>query len=119
MNALSNDNLKPSGKLGKEALEGISEMLRMLAEPARLALLQELKDGEKTVGELAAELEIGQPSVSKHLGILAGANLVTRRKEGVKVHYSLHGTFVFPLCQLVCEKLSADQKNRAMIDFSI
>jgi len=119
MSALSKENLKQSGKLGKEALDGISEMLKMLAEPARLALLQELKDGEKTVGELAIELEIGQPSVSKHLGILAGANLVTRRKEGVKVYYSIQGEFVFPLCRLVCDKLAADQQNRAMIDFSI
>ena len=119
MSALSNENLKPSGKLGKEALVSISEMLKMLAEPARLALLQELKDGEKTVGELATKLKIGQPSVSKHLGILAGANLVTRRREGVKVYYSLQGEFIFPLCRLVCDKLSSDQQSRAMIDFSI
>jgi len=119
MSKLSNKKFEPSRKLGSEALEEIAGVFRVMADPVRLALLQELKGGENTVGELSDTLQTGQPSVSKHLGILAGANLVERRKEGVKVFYSLKGEIVFPLCRLVCEKLSEDQQNRGMVDFSI
>lgn len=119
MSKLSNQILKNSGKLGPAALESIAEIFKTLADPGRLALLQELKEGEKTVGELVEGMKLGQPSVSKHLKTLADAGVVARRKEGVKVFYSLKGELVFPLCQLVCAKLSEDQENRANVNFSI
>lgn len=119
MSKLSNQISGNPGKLGAEALESIAEIFKTLADPGRLALLQELKGGEKTVGELVEGLRMGQPSVSKHLKTLADADVVARRKEGVKVFYSLKGELVFPLCRLVCAKLSEDQEKRGMVDFSI
>ncbi len=119
MSDLSNQISENPGKLGPEALEGIAEIFRTLADRGRLALLQELRNGEKTVGELVEGMRISQPSVSKHLKILADADLVARRKEGVKVFYSLKGELVFPLCKLVCTKLSEDQERRETINFSI
>ena len=119
MSKLSNEILNQSTKLGPRALENIAEIFKTLADPVRLALLQELKESEKTVGELVEGTKIGQPSVSKHLKILADAEVVARRKEGVKVFYSLAGDLVFPLCRLVCAKLSEDQEKREMVDFSI
>ncbi len=119
MSELSNRNSEKPGKLSAAALDGIAEIFKTLADPGRLALLQELKEGEKTVGELVEGMEISQPSVSKHLRILADADVVARRKEGVKVFYSLKGELVFPLCSLVCAKLSEDQQKRPTVDFSI
>lgn len=119
MSDKSNEIAGNPKKLGPAALHGIAEIFRVLADPGRLSLLQELKDGEKTVSELATGIHVGQPSVSKHLKVLADAGLLSRRKEGVKVFYSLKGELVFPLCQLVCEKLADDQENREIVDFSI
>lgn len=119
MSDLSNENLGKGSKLGVAALESVAEIFRVLADPGRLALLQELKGGEKTVTELVEDMEMAQPSVSKHLKVLADADLVHRRKDGVKVYYSLKGELVSPLCRLVCEKLSQEQERRVMVDYSI
>ena len=88
-------------------------------DAGRLALLQELKTGEKTVTELVDGMGMAQPSVSKHLKVLADSNLVRRRKEGVKVFYSLKGDLFCPLCRLVCEKLAMEQEQREIVDYSI
>ena len=92
---------------------------RILGEGARLVLLQELKSGEKTVGELVELTCQGQASVSKHLKLMYNYELLSRRKEGVKVFYALKDEMVFDLCQLVCGKLNADQQSREEVDYSI
>lgn len=112
---------KSSGnsKMGAEALEKVAATFRVLGEEGRLSLLQELKTGEKTVGELVDASGQGQASVSKHLKLMFDAGLLARRKEGVKVYYSMKDEMVFSLCHLVCGKLNADQKARGEIDYSI
>lgn len=119
MSDLSDSNSAKGSKINALALESISEIFRVLSDPGRLALLHELKYGEKTVSDLVEEMEMAQPNVSKHLKVLADAGLVQRRKDGVKVYYSLKGELVFPLCRLVCEKLSQEQEQRVMVDYSI
>jgi len=59
------------------------------------------------------------PSVSKHPKVLSDADLVSYRKEGVKVYYTLKGELIFPLCRLVCEKLAEDQEKRETVHYSI
>ena len=88
-------------------------------EPGRLALLQELKEQERTVGELVELTHLAQAGVSKHLKALHEGGLLGRRKEGVKVFYFLEGDFVFSLCRMVCERLDEEQKGRNAIDFVI
>ncbi|MEQ8833495.1 MAG: metalloregulator ArsR/SmtB family transcription factor [Miltoncostaeaceae bacterium] len=84
----------------------IAERFRVLSEPMRLRLLDSLRDGESTVGELAARLETSQQNVSKHLGVLASAGLVERRKEGTAVRCRIADASVFALCDLVCGGVS-------------
>jgi len=55
-----------------------------LSDPTRRAILARLSQGEATVMELAAPFEMTQPAVSRHLKVLAGAGLITRRAEGTK-----------------------------------
>ena len=55
-----------------------------LADPTRRAILARLALGEATVMELAAPFEMTQPAVSRHLKVLEGAGLITRRVEGTK-----------------------------------
>jgi DNA-binding transcriptional ArsR family regulator len=60
-----------------------------LAEPSRRQILDLLRDGERSVGELVAQLDLSQPGVSKHLKVLRDAGLVAVRPEGRRRWYDL------------------------------
>lgn len=96
----------PAPVQGREALEKVAESFRALSEPTRLAILQELKAGPRTVGELVEAIGTTQPNISKQLRILLAASFVGREQRGAFVHYSLQGDFVIQLCELVCERLN-------------
>jgi DNA-binding transcriptional ArsR family regulator len=55
-----------------------------LSDPTRRAILARLTFGEATVMELAAPFDMTQPAISRHLKVLEGAGLITRRSEGTK-----------------------------------
>ncbi len=58
-----------------------------LADPKRVLLLAALRDGERSVGELAELIGAAQPSVSHHLGVLRSKGLVTVRRAGTRAFY--------------------------------
>ena len=60
-----------------------------LAEPHRRQILDLLRDGERSVGDLVTELDLSQPGVSKHLKVLREAGLVASRSEGKRRVYAL------------------------------
>jgi ArsR family transcriptional regulator len=95
------------------ALELLAARFRMLAEPMRLRLLNELRDGEKTVTALVEATSAGQANVSKHLSLLADAGMVGRRKEGVNVYYFIADESLFELCDLVCGQLEKELAEKA------
>jgi DNA-binding transcriptional ArsR family regulator len=80
----------------------IAQRFRVLGEPMRIKLLDRLRDGEATVGELQEATRGSQQNVSKHLGILLQAGLVSRTKVGTSACYAISDETVFALCELVC-----------------
>ena len=80
----------------------IAERFRVLGEPMRIRLLDRLRDGEATVGELADALGTSQQNVSKHVGVLARAGLVGREKDGNAVRCRIADPSVLELCEQVC-----------------
>jgi len=68
----------------------------------RIRLLDRLRDGDATVSELQEALGASQQNVSKHLGILHAAGMVTRTKHGTHARYSISDPTVFDLCEQVC-----------------
>lgn len=60
-----------------------------LADPKRLLIINELRDGEMAVGQLVERLELNQANVSQHLAVLRDKGLVQTRKDGQRVYYSL------------------------------
>ena len=90
------------------ALDLVAARFRMLAQPMRLRLLNELRDGEKTVTTLVEATGAGQANVSKHLSLLADAGMVGRRKEGLNVYYFIADESLFELCDLVCGRLQKE-----------
>jgi DNA-binding transcriptional ArsR family regulator len=64
-------------------------VFRALADPTRRQILQDLREGELTAGEIAARFTISGPSISRHLAILRGAGLIVERREANRIYYSL------------------------------
>ena len=83
-------------------VELIAQRFRVLGEPMRIKLLDRLRDGEATVGELQEALDASQQNVSKHLGVLLQAGMVSRSKRGTSAYYGISDERVFALCELVC-----------------
>lgn len=80
----------------------IAQRFRILGEPMRIRLLDRLREGEATVAELQEAVGASQQNVSKHLGVLLGAGMVTRTKRGTSSVYSIADEGVFELCEQVC-----------------
>ena len=99
-------------KLDAEAFEKIAAIFRALSEPMRLAILQELKSGPKTVGALAEAITASQANVSKHLKVMHDAHLLSREKQGTSVFYSIETDLAIPLCELVCLHLNTQGRAR-------
>lgn len=102
-------------RLTPEKIELVAERFRALAEPARLHILNALRGGEQTVGDLVAVTGFGTANVSKHLQLLHGAGFLTRRKEGLYVYYGLAGDDVFQLCDIMCGRLEAEAASRRKV----
>jgi DNA-binding transcriptional ArsR family regulator len=88
--------------LPEPLIELVAQRFRVLGEPMRIRLLDRLRDGEATVGELQEALGATQQNVSKHLGILASAGMVSRTKQGNRAVYAISDPSVFDLCNQVC-----------------
>ena len=99
-------------RLTPETIELVAGRFRALAEPARLQLMNELRGGERTVGELVEMTGLATGNVSKHLRLLHAAGFVTRRKEGLYAYYGLAGDDVFRLCDIMCGRIEAETERR-------
>jgi DNA-binding transcriptional ArsR family regulator len=88
--------------LPETLVELIAQRFRVLGEPMRIRLLDRLRDGEATVGELQEALGASQQNVSKHLGVLLQAGMVSRTKAGTSSRYAIGDEGVFELCEQVC-----------------
>jgi DNA-binding transcriptional ArsR family regulator len=92
--------------LPDDLVELIAARFRALSEPTRIKLLDRLRDGEATVLELTAAIGTTEQNVSKHLGVLARAGIVARRKQGNFSYYRIVDEGVYALCEAVCGSLA-------------
>jgi DNA-binding transcriptional ArsR family regulator len=75
----------------KQALfDARAEIVKALAHPTRLFIVNELSKGERCVCELRDEIDADFSTVSKHLSVLKNAGLVLDEKRGLQVYYRLH-----------------------------
>jgi DNA-binding transcriptional ArsR family regulator len=78
-------------------VELIAQRFRVIGEPMRIRLLDHLRSGPASVGELSEALGASQQNVSKHLGVLLQAGIVAREKRGNHALYSISDESVFDL----------------------
>ena len=91
--------------LSDAALEHVARRFAVLAEPMRLRLLQAVFAGEMNVNALVQQTGGTQANISRHLQTLTQAHILSRRKEGLQVFYTISDPSIFKLCELVCGSL--------------
>lgn len=78
-----------------------ASVCRVLADPKRLMIVDALRDGEHSVGDLAEELGCSLANVSQHLAVLRSAGLVDTRRNGTTVHYQLTEPAIGDACDAI------------------
>ena len=78
-----------------------TEIFHALANPTRIAILDELRDGELTVGEIVRRLKVDQSNASQHLAILRARQIVFARKAGSQVFYAIRDPLIFQILDLM------------------
>ncbi len=102
-------------KQSKTLYELQSEVCKTLASPKRLEILNALKDGERTVGELVEILGVPKANVSQHLAVMRLKGILKSRREGVSIYYRIANDKVIQACTLMREVLTEQMKERSKL----
>jgi DNA-binding transcriptional ArsR family regulator len=90
-----------------------ANLFRVLGHPARVRILELLRDGERSVGSLQAELGLDSGGTSQHLAALRRIGVVASRREGTSVFYRVDDTHVFDLLEagrsIITRRLADEQ----------
>jgi DNA-binding transcriptional ArsR family regulator len=78
-----------------------AEILKALAQPTRLKILELLRDGEKCICEIVPALQGEQSNISRHISLMQKSHLVTTRKDGVKVMVKVKDPEIFKILDRV------------------
>lgn len=90
-----------------------AEVCKTLADPKRLFIINELRSGEKSVGELAKACGLNQAVVSRHLAVMRNSGVVAARREGTNVIYSLTDSRIGEACDIMQQVVLAQiEKTR-------
>ena len=92
-------------RLEPETIEAVADRLKVLAEPARLSILNSLRERPMNVSELIDETGLSQANLSKHLQLLYTHGFVSRRRQRMWVFYAIADPSVFVLCDILCKQL--------------
>ncbi|MGF1633918.1 MAG: ArsR/SmtB family transcription factor [Phycisphaerae bacterium] len=72
-------------------IDALIGLFKLLSDPTRLRILLMLREGELNVSTLCDRLDLPQPTVSHHLGLLRMSNIIENRRSGKQVFYALNG----------------------------
>jgi DNA-binding transcriptional ArsR family regulator len=106
-------------------MEEEGSAFKALADPNRRQILQDLRGGEMTAGDISSRFSISGPSISRHLSILKSAGLIAERREGNRIFYSLQeerlavsvGNFLSIVCpEQVVLRRKRSRKGRPAMD---
>ncbi|EHR72998.1 putative transcriptional regulator [Burkholderiales bacterium JOSHI_001] len=104
--------------LPEQALQQVAAYFQALSEPTRLQILNLLRQGERSVGELAQACGCTSANVSRHLTLLAQHGLVQRESRGNSAFYRIADPAVYQLCDLVCGNI-ARQIERSTLERAV
>ena len=91
-----------------------AEICSTMANPIRLEIINLLRDGEKSVGDLVEQTKTSQANMSQHLNVLRGRSIVVSRREGANVYYRLSNPKMLKafdiLREILFEQLESEQE---------
>ena len=106
-------------KVAAELHELHARVCKAIADPKRLLIINELRDRELSVSDLCEALDLTQSNVSQHLAILRERGVVSTRRVGTSVIYTLRGTKVLQAVDLLREFLADDLAERGRLSHEI
>lgn len=89
-----------------------AEILKAIAQPTRLKILEFLKSGERCVCEIFPAIGEEQSNTSRHLNLLQASGILQRRKDGVKIMYSIKHQEVLEILELASVILRREISGR-------
>jgi DNA-binding transcriptional ArsR family regulator len=90
----------------------MNEVFRALADPTRREILRLLGGGEKSAGELAEHFDMTKPSISHHFSVLKEGDLISSRRDGTTIYYSVNTTVVQDLMTWVMDLVGDTKRKR-------
>ena len=90
-----------------------AQVFQALAHPTRIAIIDALRDGEKTAGRLVAELSVEQANLSQHLAVLRSRQVVHSRKAGNQVYYTLRDPVLTQILDLLKQYFDTHLRQHA------
>jgi ArsR family transcriptional regulator len=79
------------------AIHYLADVLKSMAQPTRLKIIDFLRDGERCVCEIFPAIDEEQSNTSRHLAYMQTHGILSRRKEGVKIYYAVKHPEVFEI----------------------
>jgi ArsR family transcriptional regulator len=98
-----------------DTLEYSAEVLKAIAQPTRLKIIQLLQDGEHCVCEIFPAIGHEQSNTSRHLQMMLKSGILQQRKDGLKIYYSLRHPEVLEIVQLAELVAGRDAAMRAKL----
>lgn len=84
----------------------VASYFSVMAEPTRLKIMHAICQDEKSVNNIVEELGATQTNVSRHLGLMYRAGVVTKRKDGNQVFYRIADPAMIEICRTVCTQIA-------------
>ena len=85
----------------KELVDFRAEILKALAQPTRLKIMDFLRDGERCVCEIFPAIGEEQSNPSRHLNMMLAAGVLARRKDGLKIYYAIKHPEIMEVMDIV------------------
>ena len=92
-----------------------AELCKTLADPTRLEIINLLRNGEKSVGEIATLIGVRQATISQHLVILRQREVVPTRKDGANIFYSIKNPKIIEASDIIKRVLSEQLTEMATL----
>ncbi len=89
-----------------------NEAFKAIADPTRREILRLLRRGEMTAGDLAERFDMTKPTMSHHFAVLKDADLLTSRRDGQQIWYSLNTTVVQDLMAWAMDLVRKDEHSK-------
>ncbi len=97
----------------EELVAARAEILKAIAQPTRLKIIELLRNGEKCVCEIFPAIDEEQSNTSRHLNIMQNCGILQRRKEGIKILYRLKHPEVLKIIDLISKILKKEVSDKS------